>query len=459
MKARIKTARKAIAATVTLTVALAAAPLVAQDANAGTAASNPAGDTASAVDDFEAALFAGTGDGTGTATDAVNAVTATGGASSGDATSVFDAEAASGEKAKTEYLVGGTVAIEAKTLVADEACTLSSGAFGKLFAKVSVPDYGALYVAYNAQHAFLLGYSGDGMAPPAADQNEPDFSLSELHYSFDVAKLVFVRVGNQLISWGPSRVWSPVDFINLRKEDSFAAIDSRTGKSGLRLHAPLPFGNAFAFADFSGMTKTVDVSPPPPAPAVPPLTLAGDPLETVNLGGRIDFTAGGFEFGLTGYGGKHAVPRLGADFSGRLLGSTVYGEFAAKGTDAFADPSFMASFGLSRALGDLRNWTVSAEGFWNSKPGTEPLYQGEYYAYASVAADKLFSPHLKTTASALANLDDGSYTLKLAESFAFPREVPFTLAVSYAGGGEDGEFTKYSGDKAVSVTASTTINF
>lgn len=435
MKARMKTARVAIVTA--FAFALAAPQLAAQD---------------TAIDDFEAALF-------GDATDGAPAAPAEANSANGGEASSFDAEAASGEKAKTEYLVGGTVAVEAKTLVADDAYTLSSDASGKLFAKVAVPDYGALYVAYNASHAFLLGYSGDGMAPPAADQSEPDFSLSELHYSFDVAKRVFVRVGNQLIAWGPSRVWSPVDFINLQKEDSFAAIDSRTGKSGLRLHAPLPFGNAFAFADFSGMTKKKDVSPPPPAPPVPPLTLAGDPAETVNLGGRFDFTAGGFEFGLTGYGGKHAVPRLGADFSGRLLGSTVYGEFATTGTDAFADPSFMASLGFSRALGDLRNWTVSAEGFWNSKPGTEPLYQGEYYAYASVAADKLFSPHLKTTASALANLDDRSYTLKLAESFAFPRAVPFTLAVSYAGGGKDKEFTKYSGDKAVSVTASTTIGF
>lgn len=407
-------------------LAIAAPPLSAQDAET------------SSVDDFEAALFAGTESGEeASGTESTQSAT-------DENASAFGEEAASGEKAKTEYLVGGTVAVQGQTLFADGAYTVASDASGKIFGKVSVPDYGALYIAYGAAHTFLRGYSGDGVAPPAADQYAPDFALSELHYSFDIGKRLFVRLGNQLISWGPSRVWSPVDFINLSKEDSFAALDSRTGKSGLRLHAPLPVGNAFLFADFSGMTEN---------------GFAGDPAETVNLGGRFDFTAGGFEFGMTGYGGKHSDAKLGADFSGRLLGSTVYGEFAASGSDAFEDPAFMASLGFSRALGELRNWTVSAEAFWNSRRGTEPLYQGRYYAYASVSADKLFSPSLKTTASALANLDDGSCTLKLAEAFSFPRAVPFTLAVSYAGGGEGKEFTRYSGDKAVSVTASTTISF
>lgn len=439
MQARTHIARNALSASL-LAFLIAFPPhLAAQDASE------------SATDDFEAALFAGS-DATGD-----SGITAGGAPTAAKPTTetTFDADATSGEKAKTEYLIGGTVAVQAQTMYADDAYTLSSNASGKLFGKVSVPDYGALYIAYNISHAFLRGYSGDGFAPPAADQYEPDITLSELHYSFDVAKRVFVRLGNQLISWGPSRVWSPVDFINLRKEDSFAALDTRTGKSGLRLHAPLPFGNAFAFADFSGMTETGEA----PAPSLPPLVFAGDPVETINIGGRFDFTAGGFEFGLTGYGGQHSAPKLGADFSGRLLGSTVYGEFAATGTDAFADPSFMASLGFSRALGELRNWTVSGEAFWNSRPGTEPLYQGEYYAFGSVTADKLFSPSLKTTTSILANLDDGSYTIKLAESFSFPRAVPFALSVSYAGGGNDKEFTRYSGDKAISVTASTTINF
>ena len=173
-----------------------------------------------------------------------------------DLFSSFDAAVGAGEKAKTEYLAGGSILIQASASSAAEDGTITalSGASGKLFAKVSVPDYGAVFVSYAASHPFFQGYSGSGTPPAAADPYEPDYALSELHWSFDIAKTLFVRLGNQLVSWGPSRVWSPVDFINLERADSFAEIDTRAGKSGLRLHLPLGRANAFAFADFSGMT-------------------------------------------------------------------------------------------------------------------------------------------------------------------------------------------------------------
>lgn len=383
---------------------------------------------------------------------------------------------ASPDAVRTEYLVGGTVVANAGasfTSALDELAALSTVS-GKLFAKVSVPDYGALYIAYNARHSLFQSYSGSGTAPAASNPYVPTYNLAELHYSFDLAKVLFVRLGNQLIAWGPSRIWSPVDFINLEKADAFASLDARVGKPGLRLHLPLPRANAFMFADFGNLISESGTSSTG--------WTSGDPVETINLGGRFDFTSGPFEFGVTGYGGKNTQLRFGTDASGRLLGTTVYGEFALKpGYDDYAY-SAQASLGFSRSLGELKLWTLSGEGFYNSagqdlggysvtdlvlavnsaslaSDATRALYQGEFYAYAALSAAELFSPSLSTSFSGIVNLSDGSYRLTLSESFSFPRAVPFTLSVTYAGGGADKEFTRYAGDQALSVQLSTRVEF
>jgi hypothetical protein len=88
-----------------------------------------------------------------------------------------------------------------------------------------------------------------------------------------------------------------------------------------------------------------------------------------------------------------------------------------------------------------------------------PLYQGQFYAYGSLAASELFSPSLSTTVSAIANLSDMSFSVTLAEAFSFPRAVPFSLSLGWSGGGADKEFTRYAGDGAMSATASVRMEF
>jgi len=131
---------------------------------------------------------------------------------------------------------------------------------------------------------------------------------------------------------------------------------------------------------------------------------------------------------------------------------------------------------VSRTLDELKRWTLSAEGFYNSSgrdlsgysdsgimalPASQrtPLYQGEFYGYAALAASELFSPSLATTFSVLANLSDYSYSIKLAESFSFPHSVPFSVFISWSGGGEDKEFTRYAGDGSVSLSLSPRLEF
>jgi hypothetical protein len=365
--------------------------------------------------------------------------------------------------ARIDYLVGGTVVAAAKATLSGGADSYlaEADASGKLFAKVAVPDYGALFASYNLTHPFLQAFGGNGTPPAADDPYQPTYELSELHYSFDIAKRLFVRVGNQLISWGPSRIWTPVDFINLKKIDAFADFDSRVGKPGMRLHYLLPKGNLFAFVDFSGLSEDGKY---------------GDPAEDLDAAGRLDFTAGSFEYGVTVYGGTRSSARFGLDASGRLLGSTVYGEAAATASDGDEDAYYRTALGFSRSLDDLKRWTLSAEGFFNSAgedltgysaaemavlPAERKasLYQGRWYAYASVSGEEFPFPNITATLTTLANLTDGSYSVKLSGYFEIPRAVPFTLALAYAGGGDEREFTRYGGNGTLALTASTKLEF
>jgi hypothetical protein len=436
--------RRAGAALAGLLLLAAARAALAQDIPSSGAAG-------SEEDPFDAAAF-------GAATSSASADAAPGSPGAGAA----PAAAA----AKTEYLFGGSVLVSASAFSSlagglPDGYAASAGASGRIFGKVSVPDYGTLYISYNALQAFFEGLGGSGpaaLAPPA-DLAAPSYALAELYYSFDIGKALFVRLGKQLLAWGPSRVWTPVDFVNRQRADSFASLDLRQGKSGLKLFLPLGKASALLFADFSGLVSGGTV---------------GDPLEAASLAGRIDAALGGFELGLTGFASRASQSKAGFDFSGDILGFAAYGELAYAPAYSAYPSSYQASLGLSRALGDLKRWTVSAEGFWNSagsaltgsalglalqSGAAEPLYIGAWYGYASIAAKELLSPSLTTSLSALANLSDFSYSIRLAEDFSFPRSVPFSLILSFAGGGEGKEFTLASGDRSVSISAQTRLDF
>jgi len=146
------------------------------------------------------------------------------------------------------------------------------------------------------------GGASSYLSQPLGDLLVNSYALSEFYAGFDIAKVVFLRLGNQLISWGPSAVWTPVDFINLQHVNPLSPLDLRVGKPGLRIHVPLGISNVFLFGDFSG---TVSGSP---------TLVVNDPLTTANVAARWDLTALGFEFALSGYWGASVTERYGFDF-------------------------------------------------------------------------------------------------------------------------------------------------
>jgi hypothetical protein len=375
--------------------------------------------------------------------------------------SAFDQVVAEGEAedaaTRLEMQFGGNVALSASaaTTADFDWYTAGSSASGKAFLKVSVPDYGSAYLAYNFKKNIVQGAGGSLPAAPTTQNGLFDvaFDLAEFYLGFDIAQRVFIRVGNQLLAWGPSTIWTPVDFVNLEKADALAAFDSRVGKPGVRATIPIGISNLILFTDLaatvSGAAAPFDVN---------------DLYETANLAGRWDIVLAGFELGLSTYLGASVQNQYGFDFSGRLLGFDLYGELGLAFPDEGEDFSYAYSLGLQRSLGELDYWTVSAEFFANSA-GTSatssypalviagdftPFYVGKYYAYAAVTRKNIGIDGISATLAGFANFSDLSFLARLSTSVRVPRLVPFTFALSWAGGGSGKEFTYFAGNNSLS---------
>jgi len=357
------------------------------------------------------------------------------------------------QKDKLEYLVGGVfLASTAVTAPIQFDRYAALGGFsGKAFVRLSVPSYGSLYFGVNFQQDLFQAAGPSSVAlSPGTDLFETKFDLAEFYLSFDVAKAVFFRIGNQLIAWGPSVIWTPVDFFNLEKANPQASVDLRAGKPALRIHAPLGKSNLFLVTDFAetiGGGQALDLA------------------DTVRQAVRFDFTALGYELGLSTYFGAALPARFGLDLSGRLFTLDVYAEAALTVDFPAETAEYAFSLGFQRSFGELKDWTISGEMFYNSagQPNESaypdplagqftPLYLGQWYVYAGLTKQNLFADFLNATLSGFLNASDFSYTSKLALTFDLPRVIPFTFSLGYSGGGANKEFTAFSGDNALNAS-------
>jgi hypothetical protein len=236
------------------------------------------------------------------------------------------------------------------------------------------------------------------------------------------------------------------------------------GKPGVRVTVPLGPANVFLFGDLSEtVTSTVPGG----------LLAVQDPLETGRLAARADLTVLGFELALTGYFGRQIQSRYGFDFSGRVLGCDVYGELAMAFPYDSYDFTYSWSLGFQRTLGELSYWSIAGEFYFNDAGTADttsypslaalqrltPFYLGKYYAYASLTRTHLFVDGVSATLAAFANLSDLSCLARLSASFSLPQIVPFTVSLSWSGGGEGKEFTYFTGNNSLALDLQVRLEF
>ncbi|MEI8094025.1 MAG: hypothetical protein WCG80_07435 [Spirochaetales bacterium] len=329
---------------------------------------------------------------------------------------------------------------------------------GKAFLKADKPDLGQLFISYAFNHTWATSTNDagfrTGFSQAAPSLDTPKFQLSEFHLSFDANKVVFFRLGNQLVNWGSAFFWSPADFVNQRPADAQAAIDTRTGKPGLRVHVPFAVGNFFAFADLS---QSLDAS-----------GLPQDLLEKGSAAARVDTTLLGFNVGVQGSYGKTAKPQAGATFSGRLLGIDLWGEYGATLPVNDFTYSWAASLGGEKTWED---WTLRGEYFENPDGHVDaeltfqllkdftPFRWGQRYAFASLSKAKLVGDAIDASVTGIGNLTDGSYTVTTSVSTHFAKTVPFSLSARYNGGPAKREFTLQNGTDAWTFSLKSVLEF
>jgi hypothetical protein len=357
-------------------------------------------------------------------------------------------------KNKLEYLKGVFFVGEASgnNTVKGGAYGADARFYGKAFVKASKADVGALFLAYNFNYFLFASASGEPYRALYRLQSpDPSFiktALSEFHLSFDISKKVFIRAGTQLISWGATYFWTPVDFINRQKAMAavVSVVDVRAGKPGLRIHVPVRSMNIFLFTDLSEVTAKG----------------AAGSMGDAAQAWRIDGIFGGVQLGTVGYISKNSPERIGFDATGNLYGIDIYGEWALTFTnDLRSAPDQALCAGGSKLFGRERNWTGRIEVYYNDKgyrdvalsslsPGAfVPYYSGKYYCYGEVTGTNLLGSVLAISMFGYSNLGDGSFSTTLQATIDLPGVLPFTVFGRYAGGASDREFTSMTGGPAL----------
>jgi hypothetical protein len=318
---------------------------------------------------------------------------------------------------------------------------------GKPFIKISDPRTGFLYLSYSVSNYFFQTADSPAFFPAGDDLFAIEFRLSEFYLYFDIAKTVFIKLGNQINSWGASFFWTPADFINLERINTEAVLDIRTGIPALKIHIPFMGANLFTILDFS---ETVSDD------------FVVNDFSNTNAGLRFDFTVWDAQIGLMAYidsGSDTFVNKYGVDLSTNILGFDLYTEhaltFLSSQNKALHKDAYLFAAGFERIFGEFKKWSVQGEFFFNEAGHEEeravdflytefvPFYWGRYYAFARVSKQDLFTDSIDAALSTIINFSDLSYTVKLALTFDIPNLIPLTCAISYNGGDQGDEFTLF----------------
>ena len=236
--------------------------------------------------------------------------------------------------------------------------------------------------------------------PSWVRDDQLDVSLVELWLKFDLARRVFFTVGQQLVRWGATRVWNPVDVINRSRRPVLDPFDDRLGLPMVKLHVPVE-SLSWNFY-LLGMLDQVDT------------------FDQAGMAGRGEFVFWTMELGLTGAYRDGTDPLVGLDLSAGIWRFDVTGELGVRITDDNdSGVSVRASGGLSYGIPifDTDQLLLGGEYFYNQDgsadpdPGllltgqAQPFYLARHYGALFIA---LPQP---------GRLDDWSFTLTGIGSF------------------------------------------
>jgi hypothetical protein len=236
-----------------------------------------------------------------------------------------------------------------------------------------------------------------------------DVRLDELWLKFDIARFVYVTIGQQKVRWGATHFWNPIDVINRSQRELLSFFDDRSGVPLVKLHIPVEsLGWNFYIL---GMLDRVTS------------------LDKGGIAGRAEFVFSTIELGLTGAYRDDIDPRVGLDFSAGIWNFDLTAELGLAFDSRFEDKvavQLAAGLQYTFSVFDDDMLIIGAEYFFNKEGKDEinplDLFSGEaqfFYAgrhYASLFAALPAPGRLDDwsfTFSTIGNLSDRSFVARL----------------------------------------------
>ncbi len=208
-------------------------------------------------------------------------------------------------------------------------------------------------------------------ATPAAN---PQAVLDQLWINFDVARRVFVTAGKQHVKWGVGHFWNPTDWLHAQRRDPLAVFDPRTGTTMVKLHVPWEARGWNAY----GILSVDDTGARP---------VATRRLGRVGAGGRAEIVVGTLELGVDALVRDGRRPRIGADVSFGIWELDLYAEVALR-RGAEVDRWRLGSSGLERIRYDRLTPQAVGGASWSRKYSDEDVVTlGVEYSYDDTGYD------------------------------------------------------------------------
>jgi hypothetical protein len=323
-----------------------------------------------------------------------------------------------------------------------------------------------------------------GIPPISSDTtlletNNTALILKEFFLDANVNRMVYFRVGKQVLQWGTAYFWNPSDLINVQKKDFNNLSFFREGGYGLKTH--IPFGtvlNLYNYLDLNNVSR----------------------IENVAAASKIEALIGGTELSLSIWAKKDFHPVYALDFTSRVFGIDIRGEASLADWDSHlkvktetitVGPLTVTnivtspvtnqwtpkiSLGFTKSFDFLEvsdRISVTGEFFYNGAGYSEnifandtirnalligaasysPNYNSQFYAAIFTSIVKFFSPDLTFNFNAIGNLNDYSFTL--APALMYNPADNFNLTFTMIGyvGNENCEYTFFGSALTFSLQA------
>lgn len=215
-------------------------------------------------------------------------------------------------------------------------------------------------------------------------------ALDELWLKLDVARRLFITIGQQKIRWGTTRLWNPIDVVNNTFRPLLDPFDARHGVPLVKLHLPIESlgWNFYAVGVLDRVTS----------------------LDRAGVAARAEFVFSTVEAALTGAYRDGLDPALGLDFSAGIWDFDLMAEIGLKFDDG---ATVQAAVGLQYSISvfDKDMLIIGGEYFFNQQGSDSvnpmDLYTGKvqyFYAGRHYAG-------LSATLPRPGNLDDWTFTV------------------------------------------------